>query len=144
MASMRWDNRTIRQILRNPIYTGATVYNRDGESKGEMMEFPDTHEALVDKETFSQAVANLDERSRKKRAEINALTDYREEHPNILKGIFYCAECGHTMLYKRRGMEHSVRFAKFGCSGYNHYRKDDPEAPICGIKEFTITEQTVY
>jgi len=77
--------------------------------------FYNTHEAIVDQETFDAA--------QKLRTVVRRTNDYGEANP--LTGIVYCADCGNRMHNHRRAPTDS-----YECSTYNaakkYYDKDKP------------------
>lgn len=79
----RFDEDTVKAIIRNPLYKGFIRY--DGEL------FPGTHAAIIAHETWERAngcigVAREDDGTRN-----------RDEHVHLLKGIAKCGVCGTAM-----------------------------------------------
>ncbi len=137
-----WNHTAVRKILKNRTYTGATIYNTAG--KGEYRVLPDTHKALTDKDTFEAIGAKIEERGNRKSAELKKGAARAERYPNILRGIFYCADCGHAMLYDRTGNSKILHSFRYRCGNYSNYRKNDAAAPPCAAKIASVPEQTVY
>lgn len=137
-----WEYTGVQQILKNRVYAGDTVYNTVG--KGEYKVIIDTHEALVDKDTFESISAEMGKRGRKKAQALQKGASRAEKYPNILQGIFYCGDCGHAMLYDRTGNSQYLRNIRYRCSDYSSYRKDNKNAPPCAVKVTSVPEQVVY
>ena|GEM_PF-3960262 len=118
--SSPWTASTVRQILCNPVYTGALVFNRSRAGrfaevvKGEQRSIPadergktklrprdqwvvvpGVHEALIDAEVFEEA--------QKKLGNIG----YGNRPPRLaaawLKGLAFCGNCGRCMVGRKIG-----------------------------------------
>lgn len=112
-----WTVSAIRRILSNPIYLGNTVNFRTKKKsykshsvvylpKDEWVIFEDTHEAIIDRDTFD-TVQKLREGVRR-RVSI-------EGEMSIFSGLLYCADCGAKMyLNRHRGSEKDA----FNCASY--------------------------
>ena len=123
----RWSSTTIRSILRNQDYIGNTVNCKTRVKsfkvkkqirlpKEEWLIFENTHEAIIDRETF-----DIVQRIRDGRRRVTPMG----EMP-ILSGMVFCADCG-KKLYQVRGRnlpqkEYMVcstyRKIKGGCSSH--------------------------
>ncbi|MCD7785679.1 MAG: recombinase family protein [Oscillospiraceae bacterium] len=141
-CSGRWDYVSVQKLLENRTYTGATVYNRLG--KGDYTVIPDTHEALVDTATFDEISREMQEKGKHRADSLEAARLRREKYPNILKGKFFCGDCGRAMLYDQTGSSGIVRNFRYRCSGYSDYRKDDAGAPPCSVIISAVPEQRVH
>ncbi len=141
-SSKFWNYRGVQKILKNRTYTGATVYNSSG--KGEFRVIPDTHEALADIEDFEKINAETEERVRRRAETRKKRAVKAEEFPNILKGLFFCGDCGHAMLYERTGNTKAQRGFRYRCGSYYSYRKGQAGAPPCAVKITSVPEQAVY
>ncbi|MCL2153835.1 MAG: recombinase family protein [Oscillospiraceae bacterium] len=125
-----WNTKSVTKMLAKPEYAGHTVNFRTSRTsykikrskdnpRDEWKIFPNTHEAIVDQETFD-TVQGL--RGTSRRADsIGA--------PNPLTGLLFCADCGAKMYNKRRSAEYYTerRFGKeykkktedhYDCSAY--------------------------
>ena len=113
----KWGSSTVTHILAKPEYCGHTVnfktrkHFKDKKShyvpKDQWLIFENTHEAIIDEETF-QNVKRL-------RANIRRYPDgWGEAHP--LGGLLYCADCGAKMYVHR--VNNGKRIAQFTCSAY--------------------------
>ena len=112
-----WTVSAIRRILSNPIYLGNTVNFRTKKKsykshsvvylpKDEWVIFEDTHEAIIDRDTFD-TVQKLREGVRR-RVSIDG-------EMSIFSGLLYCADCGAKMyLNRHRGLEKDA----FNCASY--------------------------
>lgn len=112
-----WTVSAIRRILSNPIYLGNTVNFRTKKKsykshsvvylpKDEWVIFEDTHEAIIDRDTFD-TVQKLREGVRR-RVSIDG-------EMSIFSGLLYCADCGAKMyLNRHRGTEKDA----FNCASY--------------------------
>ena len=112
-----WTVSAIRRILSNPIYLGNTVNFRTKKKsykshsvvylpKDEWVIFEDTHEAIIDRDTFD-TVQKLREGVRR-RVSIDG-------EMSIFSGLLYCADCGDKMyLNRHRGSEKDA----FNCASY--------------------------
>ena len=119
-----WNYRTIRDILRNEMYIGNMVQNvfskksfRDKKmTKNKQEEWiivENTHEPIIDKETFYQVQELLD-------------ANYRQPvkpNPHDFAGLIYCHECGHKIGIGnvKRDRDTSRQYFYTYC---NYYRKN--------------------
>ena len=78
----QWNVVTIRDILKNPVYTG--TYTRFG------FRVPRSHEAIIDGKVFRTAQDETESRRPVGRV-VNS-------EPFVLSGLAYCASCGNTMM----------------------------------------------
>ena len=113
-----WTVSAIRRILSNPIYLGNTVNFRTKKKsykshsvvylpKDEWVIFEDTHEAIIDRDTFD-TVQKLREGVRR-RVSIDG-------EMSIFSGLLYCADCGATMyLNRHRGSANDA----FNCASFS-------------------------
>lgn len=122
-AKAGWSSSTIREMLKNPVYTGKIKWNgrrvkkvyRNGELTETRPRSEDAlltqgkHEPLLSPELFGKAQKRLSSKAQpvKKAYEIK----------NPLAGILYC-RCGRTMVYKKAGDDaYMVCPAGCGCRG---------------------------
>lgn len=123
-----WQSRTVADILAHPEYIGHTVnfktYKKSYKSKKKLWNDPskwqtfgNTHEAIIDQETFDIVQRIYDGRRR--------LTPMGEMP--ILSGMLFCADCGAKLHQVRaRGWTHeqehfvcaTYRKVKGGCSSH--------------------------
>ena len=113
-----WESSTVARILEKPEYAGHTVNfktsresykdkNSKYNDKEDWKFFYNTHEAVVDQETFDAA-----QKLRKVKRRTN---DYGEANP--LTGIVHCVDCGRRMHNHRRSTD------SYECSTYNITQK---------------------
>lgn len=113
----RWTTASVVAILQRKEYTGCTVNfkwrKKSYKSKKfielppeEHREFPDTHPAIVDMETWER-VQEL--RKHKRR---HTLTGRQ----GLFSGLLYCADCGRKLYFRIRGS--ASRQDYYICSGY--------------------------
>lgn len=128
-----WHGSAITDMLKNPCYIGCLVVRKSSNAlyKGknhtvipvsEWKLIENTHEPIIDKDTFYQ-VQNLLEESRLKKRELLEKNAYRQRTENILSSIVRCGVCGGGFhrdggYFKKDG---SLIHYLFGCS--NKYIK---------------------
>ena len=109
-APYDWNSSAVRCILSHPEYMGHTVnfrsYKENYKDKKRIMRppeewliFENTHEAIVDEETWHLA--------QKLRKTVRR-SDHRAE-PNPLTGLVYCADCG-AKMYNKRGVKQGKKY----------------------------------
>ena len=114
-----WLNATVRSILLNPVYTGATYACRYGNKsfknkkritrpKEDWIVTPNTHEPLVSEADFATVVERISAICR----------DYSENPDNIFRGLPVCFDCGHRMGFSKFGKGHRMGLSKgyFKCA----------------------------
>ena len=122
----RWSANTIGYILDRQEYLGHTVLGksvcenfktkqRRPATADELMIFPDTHEAIIDQDTWDIASRM---RSKKKPRAANGTYTHR------LSGLVYCADCGGRMSYSSPEAKHSEKNydsdSSFQCGNYRN------------------------
>lgn len=117
-----WTTSTVGGILDHQEYCGDTV-NFKTEKKfykskkithnsvEDFKIFPDTHEAIIEREIFQRA---QEIRAKKHR-------HTRFEEPALFEKILFCPDCGRIMYLRR---QHSKNKPYYVCSGYAKYLKD--------------------
>lgn len=122
----RWTNTAVRYILEKKEYMGHTVLGktisesyktkkRRKATEDELMIFENTHEAIIDDETWNNAQRLL---STKRRPKINGAPPCR------LSGLLYCADCGSKMSHKYNPRNQYDSDNSYGCSGYRQYTRN--------------------
>jgi len=116
-----WSIGTLWSILRNPIYTGAMVWNRRAKGKFHRVEagrtterprsefakthvsserdwivVPGAHEPLIDRETFEAAQRLLKERAVKHCPGGVLRVGHVKNSPYLLTGLMRCSRCGYA------------------------------------------------
>ena len=126
----RWNATTIGYILDRQEYLGHTVLGksicenfktkqRRAATPDELMIFPDTHEAIIDQDTWDIARKI---RSKKKPRVANGTYSHR------LSGLVYCADCGARMGFISPETKHSGKRydsdSAFQCGNYRSATND--------------------
>ncbi len=124
-----WSEKSIRHILRTPLYTGDFVWPRNSYGRysrvrngqvssekgdiGEQIIIRDNHPSLIDRDQFER-VGKKWEENRK------ATTPHINGGGFLLTGLLYCKNCGHKMygITDRSGKTPRIYYR---CSGANHY-----------------------
>ena len=107
-----WDFSVIKEILMNPVYTGA-IASQKTEYRFKIGTIRDkkTHEPLVDKKSFAIVQEKLKSRQRPgKSGEIN-----------LFAGLIKCGECGKALTIRTTHEKFPKRI--FSCKTYNAYGK---------------------
>lgn len=132
-----WNAETIRRILSHPVYQGDMaqqftrtinykVHSRRRVDPEDWIVVENTHTPLVSREDFALA------------QQMQKVRTYETtDHPHLLTGIAYCADCGSPLYAKKRG-----KYWYLNCYGY--YR--DPTAHRCtahSIREDVVVQAVV-
>ena len=116
-----WTSETVSDILRNEVYLGHTINCRTrvisykdkrqvDVPKSEQYRFKNTHEAIIDQETWD-AVQKVRE-GKRRRNNMGELNKY--------SGLLYCSDCG-SKLYFVRGKSIKPSDYNFICSRYRKH-----------------------
>ena len=120
----RWNATTVGYILDRQEYLGHTVLGksicenfktkqRRAATPDELMIFPDTHEAIIDQDTWD--IARKIRMKKKPRAANGT-------YSHCLSGLVYCADCGARMGFispdARHGEKHYDSDSAFQCGNY--------------------------
>lgn len=126
-----WTYSTIRKILQNEIYIGNMVQNKSfrqickknavGLPRDQWIIVENTHEAIIDKETWNKVQSLLKRNTRQTNLEQNI---------HLFAGFLKCGDCGRAMVKIKRS---SGTF--FNCGSYNRYGKK-----FCSIHSITEEE----
>ena len=126
----RWSATTVGYILDRQEYLGHTVLGksicenfktkqRRAAAPDELMIFPDTHEAIIDQDTWDIARKI---RSKKKPRAANGTYSHR------LSGLVYCADCGSRMGFVSPDAKHSGKHydsdSAFQCGNYRNQNSE--------------------
>ena len=118
-----WDHSTVRAILMNQVYIGNMVHFRTGtqnfkskkmiwKPEEDWVVVEDTHEALVDAETFWTV---------QERIKVKQPGKKRSEN-NIFRGIMFCGECGKRMAFcSRKKDKRRKSLGTFSCNANRRY-----------------------
>ena len=134
-----WCSATVANILDRQEYTGDTVNFRSfsqsfkhkkrlDKPQEEWKVFPDTHPAIIDRETFA-LVQNL--RQHRRRPDRTGIV-------SMFSGLLYCADCGEKLYYNSTN-NYKREQAYFFCSSY---RKNSSACSAHYIRE-KVVEQLV-
>lgn len=119
-----WARTTVRKMLSNQAYCGDTInfktFSKSNKLKKRIKNapenvliFPDTHEAIIDRKTFELVQKHFEGRKRPdKQGEIDKYA-----------GILYCGECG-SRLYLHRAKTLKPELNNFMCGGYQSRKTD--------------------
>ena len=130
-ANMRyWYKSAVRRILVNPVYLGHMVQGKtksDLWGKGGCVELPqeqwveikNTHEPLVDEETF------LAVRRIKQERESGERKEAEPRRSNILKGLVFCGDCKRSMNHRKSHKAKDSALYYFSCATYEDIAKND-------------------
>lgn len=124
-----WGSSTVVHILKNREYLGHTCnfktrkHFKDKKSRyvdeNEWTIFENTHEAIIDQDTFDNV--------QRIRGSVRRYPDgWGEAHP--LTGLLYCADCGGKMYVHRTN--NGKRIAQYTCSQYSKV----PVGVLCGTQ----------
>ncbi|MGO5113467.1 recombinase family protein [Candidatus Avoscillospira sp. LCP25S3_F1] len=139
-AWYNWPDKTIYDILARKEYLGHTLtgksYKVSYKSKKtkripeeKQYFFPNTHEALIDEETFDLAQKRLANRHRCTRV----------EEVDIFSGLMFCADCGYK-LYLIRGAGTPERKHAYTCGNYRNRARNDFVCTTHYIRKSVVME----
>ena len=117
-----WHSKTIRDILTNQMYIGDMVQNRRRKINYKVKKViknnpkdyiivENTHEAIIDKDTFSEV---------QKRIPKNVGRNEKKEN-HLLDGLLYCGDCGHRISVTARRKKDNRCYTI--CNYYRTYMK---------------------
>ena len=117
-----WFQTTVRDVLSNEVYIGNMVSLKFtsksfkdkkliARPKSEHIRVENTHEPLVDKETFY----TVQKRIAVKKPQNKFNPD------NVFRGLIFCGECGSSLVYKKENSANNT--AKYQCNLYVHRGK---------------------
>lgn len=127
-----WSYHTVRRILLNEVYIGNLVQKktktisyknskRIDTHPSEIIRVEDTHEGIIDKDTFS-LVQNMISKNSKSKP-----TRKKEGKKHIFAGLLQCGDCGRTINFRSDNSNfYCYTYAKYGmglCT--SHYIKYD-------------------
>ena len=103
-----WQVQNVKNILEHPVYLGHMVQGRKKQSfyagtpqvstpQSEWKIVENTHEAIIDQETFDVVQALAKARSDAYQARLGRFDDMGGS-PNILRGLVYCKHCGRPLV----------------------------------------------
>ncbi|MGC8576287.1 MAG: recombinase family protein, partial [Caldisericum sp.] len=112
-----WNKNNVYYILKNEVYMGTLVWNRQNKSQGrpraedprEVIRIENNHPSLIDRDTFEKVQNLLRERS----PDITHPRTINSDYP--LSGFLYCGKCGSGMV---GCAAKSSRFFYYACHNY--------------------------
>ena len=110
---IRWTNQTIIHILEKREYMGHTVLGKATED--ELMIFENTHEAIIDEETWNNVQRLIETKRRPKK---------NGAPPCRLSGLLYCADCGSKLSHRYNSRNKYDADNSYGCSSYRQYTRN--------------------
>ena len=139
----RWVERAVKEILRNPVYMGDTVY--EPFENEEALVFPDTHEPLVSRKMFEEVQEILERKRLAAKEKMAKRAELRMLNQDVLQGVFYCADCGRMMKYNRRFNGDTLRCGGYQCNSYESLWRDfwGEDVPQCRKKYQNISDRMV-
>ncbi len=123
---IRWTNQTIIHILEKREYMGHTVLGktisesyktkkRRKTTEDELMIFENTHEAIIDEETWNNVQRLIETKRRPKK---------NGAPPCRLSGLLYCADCGSKLSHRYNSRNKYDADNSYGCSSYRQYTRN--------------------
>jgi Site-specific recombinases, DNA invertase Pin homologs len=120
--SGKWSSESISSMLKNEVYTGSMVQGRmqkvSHKSKKsrklpreEWTVVENTHEAIVDRETFKKVARLIESRNRTR----------SRTYDHLLKGYIVCHECGHPLGVMNRTLAGNKETLYFVCRTYQRF-----------------------
>ncbi len=118
-----WLTSTVRDILMNEVYIGNMVslcHTTKSFKDKRIVERPkedwirveNTHEPLIDKETFYTVQKRISIKKPQK----------KPNSANIFRGLVFCGECGSSLVYKKENSK--LETEKYQCNLYTHRGKN--------------------
>ena len=122
-APYTWSDKTIYDIIARQEYLGHTLTGKTNKVSFKLKKtkkipaeeqhfFPNTHEALIDEETWNAAQKRAASRTR----------PMKVEQIDLFSGLLFCADCGHKM-YVTRGRAIKPNKQSYNCGGYRNSRR---------------------
>lgn len=139
-AWYNWPDKTIYDILTRKEYLGHTItgktYKVSYKSKKTKKNpeekqyfFPNTHEALIDEETFDLAQKRIATRNRPTKV----------DKIDIFSGLLFCGDCGYKM-YLMRGAKTLERKHAYTCGNYRNRARNDFVCTTHYIRKSILSE----
>jgi len=135
-----WHHKTLYDILEREEYIGHTYTGKVARQsyksrktikipKEEQNFFPNTHEPLIDKETF--AMVRKRAKTRNRPNNINEI--------DIFSGVLFCADCGNRM-YAQRSRYVQEKNHSYSCGTYRNGRKGQNKCTMHFIRKVVLKE----
>lgn len=118
-----WNCVTVRTILVNYTYVGASVHNKKNRINGKTIDLPkeewiiieNTHEALVSREDFDKVQKRLTENVAQFHS-THGKNGFNHSQYNLVGKKIVCADCGKIMGFRTEGTRHVNKF--YRCKTY--------------------------
>ena len=122
-ALVPWKIATVKRILECEVYLGHMVQGRKRESlfqgqkqaylpKEEWIIVRDTHEAIVDQQTFDEVQQLNEQKNREYRAKLERFSEI-ENTENLLKSLVVCGDCGTKLTRYKTIHENKKKTPRF-------------------------------
>lgn len=133
-----WEGKQIRNILKNPIYTGDVLIGKTQKCYYKGITRPvkrdgyyveNHHEPIIDHETYDRAQELLDAKRKEYYSNRNRYEGVQNKKPDLLQGYLFCGHCGNKMnMYRRTaklvsGVGH---YSTYVCRRSANYGNADP------------------
>jgi len=161
VASGRWHQSTILQILKNEKYKGdallqkyytpSNLKKRSVKNKGQLDSYyiEDNHDPIVSKETWDKVQQEFQRRGKTKGNVPGNTNKYQNRYP--LTRMLYCSKCGAALIRRTWNSKHSCKKIVWQCSNYIKNGKDtctgtkidDEVISRINIKEETIVKEII-
>ncbi len=116
LKNICWSYHTVRMILQNEVYIGNLVQKKSKTlnfkskkrvktHKSEIIRIENTHEPLIDKNTFELVQTMLNMRTKPRKT---------EESKHLFSGLIFCGDCGRNLGYRSDSNS-------FICMSYRNY-----------------------
>ncbi len=139
-AWYNWPDKTIYDILTRKEYLGHTITGKTYKvsykskktkknPKEKQYFFPNTHEALIDEETFDLAQKRIATRNRPTKV----------DEIDIFSGLLFCGDCGYKM-YLMRGAKTLERKHAYTCGNYRNRARNDFVCTTHYIRKSILSE----
>ena len=135
-----WPDKTIYDILARREYLGHTVTGKSyrvsykckkkrSSPEEQRHFFPNTHEPLIDEETFALAQKRLSTRHR----------PTKNEGIDLFSGLLYCADCGHKLTFQAKAGSPESKHAYF-CGRYRNRQRLSEKCTAHYIRKVVLKE----
>lgn len=146
-ANARWNVFTLKSILESEVYIGNLVQGRKASglcqgqkqrrtSKEEWIIVKNTHEPLVDRETFRR-VQELARKASEAYKKTLGKYDHLDPTPNILRGLVFCADCSKPLMRCKQVTREKHLYYTYLCPTHH---ADSTACPKKYLHEVTLKE----
>lgn len=142
-----WHTQILKSMLSHPVYCGHMVQGKKKQSfyEGKSQAFTpesewkivlNTHEAIIDEDTFEKVQAIAKQRKDEYHARLGKFA-HLEHSENILQGLVYCPNCMRPMVRYKNVSHGKKLWYTYICPGH----ADDPKkCPFVSIREDELIE----